>query len=797
MNTMKSPESGVCSAVNLRHGGENERSCLKPTGNPVIISNLPLKCILDTKCNETEIRILKKESEIYISENNSAPERQISLESEATDAVKIEENKILLATESGLVTIYRENGEWKKKSDEEFPAVTIYSDQSTVIISSSISSAKLKDSDGAKGIWLGREDRKSLTKDIISAHDDILNQAKKMQRLTQPVLARYKLYGNNDELIFKSPVVLLTVPEKIYQFREPITVEMNDGYTERQGFTVQAASYQPRFRISSHKSRTDVAYMIIEMSTPFEQIDRNLLSVCALNTDKNGRRYITATMPGVFETDNAADSIIDTLNDYEKALKPCTRVEKPFSNGMPYSSPITKVYGEKGVKTVKDNSEVLSDLSLPHSFVARRVCVNGNNLLMGDIIRKRYKGYNILIMCSHDIGNSDWKCVISVSFRNSTEKVVRMDSGNTWNPISIGPLIGYPSQEAVSMTINLQCGTKKYRRTFPLKASVNGNMAYYLSENLKPITFEGFETDTFLVPMENIVNKVYSGTVICSKTSAPKMPICINKVCEDKITEISTAIAAQSGWDQSRCRFYIFTDTSTYAATFTNSQKLQAVNKISNFGLASNECGTYIPALGYYYVNSGKLIRLTGVKAEIITKTDAKKVCYDSIHNELWIIGNKTFVYELSHNSFYERKLTDKILYVNSGYATTSSSTIDISNENNNSLIEIEWRDRFESKGASRARLKNVKAKKIRVLRSIYADITSAAVESLNIELRADHGAGLANSRLLYRSTHNGSINSPILLYTPFTLQDGYFITISGNVSSDTEIHDVTVNIRQ
>ena len=158
-----------------------------------------MKCILDTKCNETEIRILKKESEIYISENNSAPERQISLESEATDAVKIEENKILLATESGLVTIYKENGEWKKKSDEEFPAVTIYSEQSTVIISSSISSAKIKDSDGAKGIWLGREDRKSLTKDIISAHDDILNQAKKMQRLTQPVLARYKLYGNNDE----------------------------------------------------------------------------------------------------------------------------------------------------------------------------------------------------------------------------------------------------------------------------------------------------------------------------------------------------------------------------------------------------------------------------------------------------------------------------------------------------------------------------------------------------------------------------------------------------------------------
>lgn len=794
MNTMKSPESGVCSAVNLRHGGENERNCLKPTGNPVIISNLPLKCLLYTKFDETEIRILKKESEIYISENNSAPERHFSLESEATDAVKIEENKILLATESGLVTIYKENGEWKKKSDEEFPAVTIYSDQSSVMISSSISSAKLQDSDGAKGIWLGREDRKSLTKDIISAHDDILNQAKKMQRLTQPVLARYKLYSNNDELIFISPVVLLTVPEKVFQFYEPITVGMNDGYTERQGFTVQAASYQPRFRISSHKSRTDVAYMIIEMSDQFDRIDKKLLSVCALNTDKNGRRYITATMPGVFETDNAAESIIDALNDYEKRLKPCARIEKPFANGMPYSSPITKVYGDN---TVKYNNEVVSDLSLPHSFAARRLCVNGNNLLMGDIIRKRCKGYNILIMCSHDIGNSDWKCVTSVSFRNSAEKIVRTDAGNTWNPESLCPLIGYPSQDAVSMTINLQCGTKKYRRTFPLKASVNGNMAYYLSDDLKPITLEGFETDTFLIPIDNIINKVYSGTIICSKTSAPELPISINKVCEDKIKEISTAIASQSGWDQSRCRFYIFTNTGTYAATYTNVQKLQAVNKISSFGLASKECGTYIPALGYYYVNSGKLIRLTGVKAEIITKTEAKKVCYDYIHNELWLIGDKTFVFELNHNSFYERKLAREILYVNSGYVTTSNSTLDICNEEHNSLTEIEWRDRFEAQGASRARLKNVKAKKFRLLRSIYADISSAAVESLKIEVKADHGAGLANSRLLYRSTHNGSINSPILLHTPFAIQDGYFITISGQVSSDTEIRDVTINIRQ
>ena len=153
-------------------------------------------------------------------------------------------------------------------------------------------------------------------------------------------------------------------------------------------------------------------------------------------------------------------------------------------------------------------------------------------------------------------------------------------------------------------------------------------------------------------------------------------------------------------------------------------------------------------------------------------------------------------MFELSHNSFYERKLTDKILYVNSGYATTSSSTIDISNENNNSLIEIEWRDRFKAKNASRTRLTALRANKFKTLRSIYADIASAATESLNIELRADHGAGLANSRLLYRSTHNGSINSPILLHTPFAIQDGYFITISGNVSSDTEIHDVTVNIR-
>lgn len=793
MNTLKSPESGIFSAVNLRHGGENERSGLRPTGNPVIISDLPLKCLLKTKCDDREICILQKESEIYISEDNSTPERIFLLNNGATDAVKIDENKILLATESDLVTIYKENGEWKKKNNEEYPAVTLYSDQSSVIISSSVSSAKLQDSDGAKGVWLGRDDSKSLSQDIIGAHEDIINQAKKMQRLIQSVLARYKLYGNNNELLFISPVVLLTVPEKICQFREPITIGMNENYTERQAFTVQASGYRPWFRIPSHKSRTDVAYMIVEISEQFNTIDKNLHSVCSLNTDKTGRRYITATIPGVFDTEDPSDIIIDTLNDYEKALRPCIRIEKPFGSAMPYSSPITKVYGNK---LSDDSYEVNSDLSLPHSFSARRLCVNGNNILMGDIIRKRYRGYNILIMCNHEIGNSDWKCAVSVSFRNSTEKVVRTDSGTTWNPQSIGPLIGYPSQDAVSITINLQCGTKKYRRTFPLKASVNGNMAYYLSPDLKPITFEGYETDTFLTPMDNNIYKVYSGIIICSKISAPELPVSINKICEDKVTGISTAIASQSGWDQSRCRFYIFTSTGTYAATFTNAQKLQAVNKISSFGLTSNESGVYVPGYGYYYVNSGKLIRLTGVKTEIITKTNSKKVCYDYVHNELWLIGDKIFVFELNHNSFYERKLTKDIIYVNSGYATTSDSTLDLCNERNDTLTEIEWRDRFESKGASRAMLTNVRAKKFKVLRSAYIDIASAAAEPLSIEIRADHGAGLANSRLIYKVRHTGSINSPILLHTPFTASDGFFITVSGNVSSDTEIREVTATLK-
>ena len=791
MKTMSIPEHGITLAVNLRHSGKNDRNGLIPVGNPGKISNLSLKALLSTNINGSKILLLKSGNTLYVSENDDEPKAVAILDSEPTDAVKIGENYILLATPAGLLRLCKENSEWTIIKRAEYPAVAIYSDSSTIMASSGVSSAVLKDSDGAKGVWLGSEDTKNITKDILTAYGEILHKAKSAERLIQPVLARYKLYGVNEELLYVSCPILLTAPETGFQLTGSMQVTMDETYSKRNAFTLQASAYKPYFRISRHQSRTDVKYMIIEMTDQFDPVSDALKCNCALMTNSVGKRYISITMPGVTDMASPKNMIADALNDMENKFKSVMRIEKPFGNGMPYSSQIAKVYSNR--KNTSTSIIPDSEISLPHAFTAKHLCTNGNNILMGDITRQRFDGHNILIMSDRNIGDSDWKASISVTFCDGNEKVVKTDSGATWNPVSLNPLLSYPSQDSTSMTIYLQSGTKTYRRSFPLTPAVNSKTAYYLEPDLMPITFAGYETETFITQTANPADKRYAGMVICSDVTAPHLPLSADIVSDSKITNITNAVAASSGWEQSRCRYYVFTANDVFAATYNNKSKLQAINHICDSGMENEECGTNVTGDGYYYLHNNTLLKIKGVKSETVTQVSANKICHDRIHNELWLIGETDiWVYQLDTKDFYQRKISGDIIYSRDNIITMTDGTSDVNCEITDSTTDIEWRDRYSMKNASRHRL-NAGAKSIKALRSVYVDMAVNSADPVKIEIRADHGAGLKYSPLIYSNTYTGSINSPILIHTPYVIKDGYFVTVKGRVSGDCEIREVSV----
>lgn len=783
---MKNPNypcSGDTYSQNLKHNTKNGKDCLVPTPNPAKISNLDLKLLLDTDIQSEKTQLFARNLTLYIATPGKEPAKVAETLSTPLSAAKISDNTLLIATDTEYVKITRSGDTWVKIEENEYPAVRIFSPDTFYTLSAGVAKRKLTESDADSSIWLGFQDLKNLKNDIKNAYSEILESARCSERLVQPVLARYKLFDCNDALLFVSCPVLLTSPAEPFQLMETQTVPLTNSNTVRSAFTLEAAAYKPKIAAGSHDPRTDVAYMTIEMTPQIDPVNFSFSPASYFSNTASGT-FLSFNLPGITSNFNSARLIAECLENKENEFYTVMRIERPFAEGNAFSRDVDSCYGiHSDINALPE-----SDFALPHTFTARHLCVGGTTLLHADITRKRFKGYNI-IMCSHATGSSTWDYAASVTFRDGNESAVCYFEGDTDNPLSISPLLTYPSEDAVKMTVYLRSGSSIYRRTFPLTPCKHAKMAYYIEPGAKNITFSGYESDTFLIPHENIVNKRYPGTAISTKISAPLNPISVNELTNSEITHIHVAIGGQNGWEQTRNRFYVFTRNKINAAIYNLSHIMLNVSTIQRSGIIDGEKAVGVPGEGLYYIHEGYLLKVRGVGTERIVETKADRLCYDPVHHELWLCGDETWVMDLNTNEYYVRETHCDINQCSGYFISDESGTYDISQEDS-APVDIKYRIRIATKDAARSRL-DTKKKRIRICRSFLADIAASSVKSLKITIQGDFGAGYEYSPPLYIFTFDGEINCPILLHVPASLYEGYYITVSGTVSHDFELRNI------
>lgn len=778
MKMMEKPCDGRKMVVNMRHSEENGSKGLVEARKPVKISELQMSCVLEGRFSGDETTFFHRNCGVYVSENGGKPELVLNLPSAVRCAVKTDEDSVLLSTENEMVRLVKRDGSWRRLESVDYPAVR-FTTAEAFEMRSIVSGSTLKDSDGSKGVWLGREDAQNMSKQLYNAYSDIMGRARKSEQLVQPVFARYKLYGEKEELLYVSAPVLLSAPGKGFQFTNAVKAPLTDNNTKRGATELVALSYRPAIEICQHNKTSEVAYLTVELTSQASLADSSLTSACALRTDSTtGGRYVEAGVPGVYETMDYSATVASSLENCEKEFVPVYRLEQPFASGNAKTVILPKVSGKK---KANDNAVVNSELSLPHRFVSREMAVSGENVIHGNIVRKRFSGYDAWSV-AYETGNEPWAAAIAVKFRDGGETVVKYSEGNEGNPLKMSPVLSYPSEDAVSMTIYLSSGANIYRRSFDLTPSSTSQCAYYIEKDLRPIEFTGYDVEMFLVPAEKRVDKEYPGMLIASKIWSADLASEVDVVSTDEITHISNASVSQSGWEQSRSRYYVFSRDRVFAASINKAGRLQNFNQISTSGISGGEQAVTVPGKGVYYLSDGRLYRLQGVRSTEVTAVSAEKLCYDRRHGELWMAGEELWVLEMSSGEYYKRDIGEPVESATGSYVGCKSGTYNLNEEESGSLTHVEWREQIEEKDAERALLDVRKVSKsgLRVMK-VY--VSCGAAEPLVLSIYGDHGSGYKSSRKLYEFRYTGSLKSPIIEYVPTFPHYAYHLKIEGEVS--------------
>lgn len=82
-------------------------------------------------------------------------------------------------------------------------------------------------------------------------------------------------------------------------------------------------------------------------------------------------------------------------------------------------------------------------------------------------------------------------------------------------------MLSYPDSMATEMTLYHKAGTTVYGKTYKLTASSTGNFAYYISPDLKPISWAGMDTSERTMPQEMNRELSYHNKLKVSNTNNP------------------------------------------------------------------------------------------------------------------------------------------------------------------------------------------------------------------------------------------------------------------------------------
>lgn len=701
---------------------------------------------------------------------------------------------VIVMTGDGAFHVDYSDGVWSPRGlRPEFPAVTVkavaYRDFTAVTEPRMLS--------GAYSHWSGSltaDDISALTADNLDAYTRAAGDALAAGCFVQPVAVRYRLRDSRGALLYESPVVMVSLDG--FQGCGAVEPEVTDRTTVAsyaltlRGYRLALASPHDCPPIWSRH----VATMELLVSPQIHPVDFSA-EIDYRCQDGTTADTIRIALPGtsvenVTATDHRADMVAATANRLDSCARTIV-IAYPFLDGIASTDhirPASTLTPRQEAAVLKSALEkkiptpTSSFISALSSFNSKTVHTVGDTVVWGDISVMRHPGHPIHAFAA-ETTDGTWRACITIEMSDGVERVVWHGSGTDAAPVSLSPLLSYPSADARSMTISLMLDDGITRKaSYPLTPTENGNVAYYIDPSLKAISIPEVDDD-FFVPASTITPRRYAGMVLAAATETPLSPFASLDASQGAVTAISSAVRSSSSWDFGRAHMYLFTTAGIYALAVTRSRRLASCQLLDRRPVTTRDAVTVTPS-AIIAIAAGDLVEVTASRVKtIVRRTDYRAIGYNSAFDELLCLRNDStlLVRNLSCDYLYRRDITPIAFYYDGTlHAVCADTLLDMSVESPTDAINVTWQHRIRTTSpTSRISL---------VAWSVY---TSAA--SMSLSLRGDHGG---NTPLpLLNLSIEGSVNAPVSARIIAPAHRYLSLTLSGTVAPDFSFESVKLHL--
>ncbi len=803
MKLQPSPVPGTSRFVNLRHTPPGSRDGLSPVGNPAPRSLSSFRHLFST-AGSPRLEFIFNSLTLYVIEDGSRPRVVGELPSEPLCATQLSNDRFLINCVSGCVTVCRtDDSDYSIINPIGFlPDVTFATTDATTV-EVAVEEVCLADSyDELHTTALSQRDTRRLGEAVNDARRRLGEAAAALNRLIHPVLIRYRLKDRNDATVFISPPVLVGTENQAIAF--PLVYD-HPGVTRWiPSARLQARCYGLELKTSADERLSHVTSLTVEVTaqldpSQFYDIVRNRFA-----RRSDGLFELQATMdcflPGLGITEALVNEAVE--HD-EKLFRPVAVVNNPFSDGAQRVIAVANINGRDAVTTI--GSPVVQcdvtarSLSVPHSMMATEVARVGDILLAANPAPVRFGGYGLRPFVA-SVGDGWWRAATSVRFDDG-DCVVSVEEGDCRSPVTLTPLLSYPSADATEMTVTLQSSEGVFRRTFPLRPTISRRHSVYLDPSLKPISFVGHEAESFVIGAEKRSIRHLDGIAATISVDRPAEVISTRRISDSEIAAVLPAVGSSAGWDHVRGRFYTFSADGISVATVDSSRSLAAVATVDRRPVSNRQAVVSASSNGVIALSDdGSLLSLKGVSARLIDKTGGRRLAFYAARNELWIIGDENAgqvaVRSFDNGDYYLRRLPSPVVRVSD---CVSSSVVEtdgdlwlISDEDVSAPVDIEMTDRRDFSVVSPPGVRRRSG--VNRLRSVTFDLDSPDRSRLSLELRRDHGPGIDMSLPVARFDIDGRVDSPLLFNVVGPVCQAVVVSVRGSALPSATIRSILIN---
>ena len=802
-------ENTTVACHNLRHGSLTPGAdVLQPVGSPAIVAAGDWKpqavmhpvpgfiCLIVTDgCRVGYIDISASGGDL--SETPVGDVVQIAVTDSPVSCALPCASSLYLMTGDGprRLRYFDDTREWVRVNPAEWTPVSLIADEGADC-TATVAPRRLSRDYTSPADSLDDRDLRAVTSDLRRAYAAAVRQAAASGDFCAPALMRLRFIGHDGAELCSSPPLLLGAADS-GRLTDPISVTSDDRRTLG-SYDIAVRSWRPHVRSNRPVSKdmslsvSRIELLACPQFHPFDpsgEAGADLVSPVADNT------MLRLTMPGAGRSVSAGNAAVGESR-LRRMLEVMPRVERvvavirgPFAEGrfIDCSPELTSPYGsvadecravERSLALVADRpaagSPELSLVSQPHSFAADSVAASSGRVLWGGLAALRFDGYPASAFAGGLDAAGAWHSAVTVTFASGDEQVVAVDQGTAGAPRAFNPLLGYPSADAVAMTVTVSAGGMVRRQTVPLTPLSGIDMSVYVDPSFAPFALSDL-APTFVIPAARPVRKPLPGFVASAGDGSPLRPRDVAPVAPGAgAMAVFPASRSLSSWDFGRARFSALTSQGIFSVTLAPDMKL-SVSLIDSRSVADPRAA--VDAGGRLLAAaSGSLVEVGASRVRtLLTGFDAAVLAYCAARDELWASADGSS--QIIALSDMQRFTRDEVLGSSSigTYAVVGGSLCCLDRETPGQSLYVRWdcamslSDNFVRPVA------------------VALDLRSASVAYGSVVLKRMSHADEAPAPVM-RLTVDGAVRSPLRVAVAALPMRRAAISFQGRVSPDTMI---------